>query len=240
MSSENVSVKRFAVYAAPRQSSPWWQIWSEWLGRDAGTLSSMNPPTIPGINPIVMKSLLKEPARYGLHATLKAPFRLNLDVDLDELKIRIQEIALQYEPFELDLGLERLRNFYALTPLRDDPRINQLANHVVSELDQFRLPLSEQDIAKRRLLGLSPLEDKMLLKWGYPFVMESFRFHISLTGRLDELSEEEESQVREAILRRLESLSKHPFVMDSLCLFEEPSSGADFLITQRFLFNKAS
>jgi hypothetical protein len=240
MSSENVPMKRFAIYAAPRESSPWWQIWSEWLGRDAGTLTSMSPPSIPGIDPIVMRSLLKEPSRYGLHATIKAPFRLNLNVDLDELKSRTQEIALQYEPFELDLSLERLKNFFALTPVRDVHLINQLAKHVVRDLDRFRLPLNEQDIAKRRLLGLSPHEDQMLLKWGYPYVMESFRFHISLTGRLDMLDEGEENKVREAILKRLESLSKHPFIMDSLCLFEEPSSGADFLMTQRFLFNKAS
>ena len=136
----------------------------------------------------------------------------------------------------MDLGLERLKNFFALTPTGDAHQINQLADEVVRKLDEFRFPLNERDIAKRRLAGLSAKEDQMLLDWGYPYVLDCFRFHISLTGHLACLDALSQKNVEHEILWRLERLRSTPFVVDSLCVFEEPEPGADFFLNERFYF----
>ena len=231
-----MSAKRFAIYFAPNETSPWWTTWSEWLGRDAKSQRVFPPIAIEGIDPLNFESLIKDPCRYGLHATIKAPFKLNGETSIDELKSKLKSISVSKRSFVLDLGLERLKNFFALTPTGEAHQINQLADEVVRELDEFRQPLTESDIAKRRLSGLSAREDQMLLDWGYPYVLDCFRFHISLTGHLGFLDALSQKNVEHEILWRLERLSSTPFVIDSLCVFEEPEPGADFFLSERFYF----
>jgi hypothetical protein len=229
---------RYAIYCAPQEDSPWWSIWSQWLGRDAIARQDLIPPKLDGIDPLVFKALTKDPCRYGLHATIKAPFHLNEQVSFEDMRAKIKELAQVHSPFLLELGFQQLNHFYALTPVGDHQTINQLAFEVVRELDVFRRPLSEKDLAKRRSSGLTAKEDEMLLKWGYPFVAECFRFHLSLTGHLNGVSEQIQHHLRAEILARLEVLKHAPFVVDSLCLFEEPEAGADFFMLERFSFKK--
>jgi len=40
------------------------------------------------------------------------------------------------------------------------------------------------ELARRRTLRLTAEQDAMLARWGYPYVLEDFRFHMTLTGSL--------------------------------------------------------
>ncbi len=232
-----MTMPRYAIYCAPQEDTPWWSIWSQWLGRDAKARQVLIPPKLVGIDPLVFKALTKDPCRYGLHATIKAPYHLNAQVSFEDMRGKIKELAQVQKPFVLELGFEQLNHFYALTPVGDPQTINQLAFEVVRELDAFRMPLNEKDLARRRSSGLTAKEDEMLLTWGYPFVAECFRFHLSLTGDLKGVDEQTQQLLRSEILTRLDELQHTPFVVDSLCLFEEPEAGADFFMLERFSFN---
>jgi hypothetical protein len=47
------------------------------------------------------------------------------------------------------------------------------------------LPLTEEELTRRRKAELTPEQDKLLVDWGYPWVLDEFNFHFSLTGSLD-------------------------------------------------------
>jgi Protein of unknown function (DUF1045) len=236
---KNQALKRYAVYSAPRPDSLWWTLWSQWLGRDAITQQSIPLPELEGVEPQVLKSLVKDPARYGLHATLKAPFVLQAHHSLDDLRAQVQAIASNAEPFALELKLEKLNHFFALTPTGSTDSINRLAKEVVSRLDPLRASLTEEDLKRRRLSPLTPLtprEDELLVQWGYPYVMECFRFHLSLTGPLTALDASVEGLIQKALSERLLQLKSRPYEVDSLCLFEEAHPGAAFSLIERFDF----
>src|SRR5262249_2220033 len=46
-------------------------------------------------------------------------------------------------------------------------------------------PLTDADRARRNPARLTPRQRDYLERWGYPYVMEEFRFHMTLTGRLE-------------------------------------------------------
>ncbi len=62
--------------------------------------------------------------------------------------------------------------------------------------ERFRAPLSEAEIERRSPDSLSPLEFRNLYQWGYPYVFEAFRFHMTVTGRV---SDAEAPRIRGAI-----------------------------------------
>ncbi|TKA95193.1 DUF1045 domain-containing protein, partial [Cereibacter changlensis] len=78
------------------------------------------------------------------------------------------------------------------------------------------------EIARRRPERLSPRQRGYLADWGYPYVMEEFRFHLTLTG---DLPEAEAAQVEAVLAPVLAPLLPRPFRIGSLCLFGEAADG---------------
>ena len=72
-----------------------------------------------------------------------------------------------------------------MIPAEPPPELIQLAADCVSKFDSFRAPLSEADRARRNPSQLTPAQREHLDRWGYPYVMDEFRFHMTLTRRLD-------------------------------------------------------
>ena len=82
------------------------------------------------------------------------------------------------------LQITSLGSFLAFVPGQASTELPQLASSLVSELDPLRAPLSDAELTRRRAAGLTPAQEMLLKKWGYPFVMDEFRFHLTLSGRL--------------------------------------------------------
>ena len=218
---------RCAVYFVPEVHGDWWQAGSRWLGRCAASAATYPAPVIAGVTDSAYHALTADPRRYGWHATLKAPFRLAAGQSLDTVKSALQALASKLVAFDMPpLHVTRMGNFLALVPQGDMAQIQATATACVTQLHPLAQALSEADVARRRQAPLTPEQDRLLLAWGYPWVLHEFRFHLSLTGPLGGLSPAAQDAVKAAATAHFEGLPTCRF--GQLALFVEPQAGADF------------
>lgn len=208
---------RYALYYAPDGDSPWAAFGSSWLDPNAA-----------------FAAYTAAPRRYGFHATLKPPFRLARGASLAALVTALERFCARQTAFRLPpLEVAELDGFLALAPLVKDPRIDALAAACLRGLDRFRAPSLASELERRRKAGLSLREDSLLQRWGYPYVMDRFRFHLSLTGDLRGVQPEPAAAVRRAASAAVAAIAGEPLVLDSICIFEEPAPGACFRVVHR-------
>lgn len=235
MAHEQATPYRVAVYYAPPSGSAWWDAGSRWLGRCARSEETLAQPAIEGIAPDLLARLTMEPRRYGWHGTLKAPFRLAPGQDLDHLRAELRRLCQGRAPFTLGpLQVKHLGNFLALCPAQDPPALALLAADCVQQLQPLAQPLSEEELARRRLAGLSPEQDALLQAWGYPYVLQQFRFHLSLTGPLDALPEDSVARLQQAATAHFAALPPCP--VEGLSLYVESVPGAPFRLLEQIGF----
>lgn len=234
MNTDLTNAHRFAVYFAPPPGSVWWKAGSHWLGRCAAANSPLEQPRFDGLAPAQQQQFTAEPSRYGWHATLKAPFVLSEGVALDDLRVALHALAASFTAFDMpDLKVQQLGGFLALCPEGDKEAINAVASTCVTLLDRLAAPLSSEELERRRRKGsLSTQEDALLVRWGYPYVMERYRFHLSLTGNLQGVDDRTAKRLEQAAKVWFGALP--PCRFDGLSLFAEPSKGADFVFVERW------
>ncbi len=215
---------RFAVYYAP-PPGPFADFCASWLGWDAGRGAPCAHPHIAGL-PRPVAEITQTPRKYGFHGTIKPPFRPTgtraaLERDLAALAARLAPVQMP------GLALSRLGAFLALTPTGDTGPLSRLAGECVRALDAHRAPPTPDEIARRRAARLSPSQEANLDRWGYPYVMEDFRFHLTLTGRLPPAQADATQNALAPVLR---PLLPEPFRVDALCLFGESCDGRFHLL----------
>lgn len=225
-------IKRYAIYFAPADAGLW-RAGSDWLGWDAVTGRPVGPPALAGLAVAGLAAATRAARSYGFHATLKAPFRLAAGQTAQGLRHALAETAADLAPVPLPgLAVRPLGPFLALTLPTEAPALAQLATDVVTRLEPFRAPLTAAEIARRRPERLSPRQRELLDLYGYPFVFEEFRFHMSLTGDLpaDELAR--------LLPLAQDCFAPHlarPQVLDRLCLFGEDDTGRFHLLAAHAL-----
>jgi hypothetical protein len=180
---------RVALYWAPAKDDPLWRAGNAWLGRDPELNVAVKQPELAGI-----EELTAAPRVYGFHATLRAPMRLA--GRWDEFMEAAEAAAGAVAPFDLpSLAVADLDGFLALREVSTCPALSTLADACVTWTEPCRRPADAEELARRRAAGLSAEEEALLLRWGYPYVMQCWRFHLTLTRRL---SPEEMARVRPA------------------------------------------
>ncbi len=220
---------RLALYWAPDLDDPLHRAGSSWLGRDADTGAALVQPVVPGHD---LSAITADPRGYGLHATLKAPFRLL--VGWAEAFDAAAALAARLRPFDLPaLAVRDLDGFLALRETAPCPALRALADACVEALDHCRAPPDEAELARRRRAELSSEQEAKLARWGYPHVFDAWRFHVTLTRRLSPWEKDAVLPAAEAHLR--EAL-RHPRRVSSICLFTQAAPGAPFLIAERLPF----
>lgn len=218
--------KRYAVYYAP-QSGALADFAADWLGWDACAGAARAQPEIAGL-PRPVSEITATPRKYGFHGTIKPPFRLAGGSDLSAVKADLAALAARLAPVEMaGLHLHALGRFLALTPVGDAGALAALAADVVRGLDAHRAPAPPEELARRRGAGLSAAQEENLIRWGYPYVMDQFRFHLTLTGKL---AKGEVDQVAAALAPVLGPILPAPFRVESLCLFGEDADGMFHLL----------
>lgn len=224
---------RYAIYYAPRADSALWTKACAWLGYDAWTGETLERPVLTGLTDLDLDALTADPRGYGFHATLKAPFELAGDRSEAELLAAAEQGAARLTPFEVPISPDALGRFLAFRLQQPSPEMQALHTLSVRDFDLFRAPLSAADLARRRKAPLTPEQDARLLEWGYPYIFEDFRFHMTLTGAI------REDAVGERVLAALRdhfALETGPHLFDGIAVFKQDERQARFRILERFSF----
>ena len=224
---------RYAIYFTPPPGT-FSRLGAAWLGWDIKTGFTVVQPDYSGVN---VEKITRRPRKYGLHGTIKAPFRLADGQTENGLADALETFCKDRRPVALDgLALSRLGRFLALTPQGDTRALRNLADDTVERFDEFRAPLSDEEFARKNSPALTEQQRIYLRYFGYPHVKEYFRFHITLTGPL---APEQSCSISSLLHDYLEPASLSPFILDSLSLCGEASDGY-FHEIYRFALGKAS
>ena len=218
---------RYAIFFAPDRHSAWREFGARWLGRDEHNSTVLPQPLLEEISPAELACITEEPRRYGFHATLKAPIRLVKGYEESALVARMGALARAQKPVPLGpLRVATLGSFVALVPEITSAGVQALAASCVTELDDLRAPLKEAELVRRRVAHLDPREAELLARYGYPYVLERFRLHMTLTGPVEPALAQ---RVSEAVAPQIDQLNANaPLWLDRLCLFVERTPGAPF------------
>lgn len=216
--------ERFALYFAPATDSALWRAAAQWLGRDAA--SGAECPAGGGRNSATIHALSQSARRYGFHATIKAPMALAEGRSRDALEAAMADFAARTAPVMIaKLVLRSLGGFLALVPDAQDAALTDFAQGVVEAFEPFRAPMSAADRARRLGSALTDRQIGYLDRFGYPYVADEFRFHMTLTDRLP-------AEAAEAVTAQAEDFfspfTGRPLAVDRLVLFHEPAGGGDF------------
>jgi putative phosphonate metabolism protein len=222
---------RFAIYAAPgvRSADPAGvllrQRAEQWLGRSVSS-DPVTPGAPVGWTRAAIEAMTANARRYGFHATLKPPFRLAEGRTPEELDAAVARFAAGRASTVIPrLRLARLGGFFALVPGTEAPGLTALADEVVTAFDDFRAPATEAELARRNQASLTPRQRELLGTWGYPYVLDEFQFHLTLTDRIPQ-------QRRPAVERVLgdwfAELLGADVPVDALAVFAEAEPGAPF------------
>ncbi len=228
-------IHRHAAYFAPAEHSPLAQLGAQWLGRCAQSRRAMRQPEFPTISPETLRACTAAAARYGWHATMKAPFALKLGVEMDAVPKAFSSLAQSKKALTLPpLTLRQMGDYLALVPNAPSNALQELAFDCVRALHPLAAPLSDQQLVQRRLTPLTASQDAMLLQWGYPFVGDEFQWHMTLTGSLKGLSQGELQALQEAALQWFGPVLNQALELDAISWFVEPMAGGDLYEAQRF------
>lgn len=225
---------RYAVYFAPAPETALWRFGSSVLGYDAASGQDLAPAVPEGWSPADWHGATEEPRRYGFHATLKAPFRLADGIAEADLRAALDAFCSAREPVELPgLRVEALGAFVALVPVSGHDSLAQLEAASVRAFDALRAPLGEAEIVRRKPETLSPRQRQHLERWGYPFVLEDFRFHMTLSGPLPA---QRIAATRDGLARLYrEAGADLALAVDRLGLFRQHGAGRFRLVCARLL-----
>lgn len=175
---------RHAIYFVPDASSAIYRFGASVLGTDAYTGDAVNFPSATGAD---WAEITREPRKYGFHATLKAPFRLAAGNADSDLTTAVDAFAHSRPVVAVGpLQVVAIGSFIALVPSKPCPPLGALAAACVEQFDPFRAPLNDKELVRRLAAPLSERQRSYVGRWGYPYVFEEFRFHMTLTGPLAE------------------------------------------------------
>ena len=220
--------RRYAIYWAPSPGGGA-DVAGHWLGWNPATGKAVPQPALPA----PLAAWAKAPRKYGFHGTIKAPFRLAEGWDQDRLSACVKELCAKLVRVSLPgLFLRRVGSFLALTPDGEGAGLEALAARVVTDLDAARAPLTAGEIQRRRPERVSPDQRALLDRWGYPFVMGEFRFHLSVSGPLAAADLDRLHPIAEAYFA---PHLPRPFVIAELCLFGEAEDGRFHLVSRHSL-----
>ena len=224
---------RYAVYFAPHESTALWQAGCRWQGRDPCTRERLAQPEVDGWSAEQIAQITASSRMYGFHATLKPPFFLAEGCTAPQLADAVQRLAARLHAFVLpQLAITFLDGFLALQPTAGSTaELSALADACVIELDGFRRAPPAEELAQRRAAGLSPRQGQLLVQFGYPFVLDQFRFHMTLTERLPR---GDAIRLRPWLSEYFAAALASPLRCDGICLFVQERPAEAFLLMQRF------
>ena len=122
-----------------------------------------------------------------------------------------------------------ISGFIAVVPAAPSPELERLAEDCTREFDSFRELLTPEDRARRNPTDLTPRQREYLDRWGYPYVMEEFRFHMTLTGRL---AAERREPVLTMLRNSFSAVGVKTLAIDRVAVFRQENADSRFRIVK--------
>ncbi len=227
---------RYAIYFTPGPEDALTRIAANWLGRDPFTGAQHEVAANGELSPSEIAFHTASARRYGFHATLKAPFRLAEGESEASLDRALAAYAATLQPVVLPrLVVGQIDGFFALVPGEASPDLMRFAGNVVEHFDRFRAPLTDKEIERRNPDALSRTEFRNLCQWGYPYVFDTFRFHMTLSGRV---AGDDSRKLRDVLDSTFGPALEGPFAVDALALFVEREPGAPFMVHSHYALGR--
>jgi putative phosphonate metabolism protein len=227
----NVSVShypRYAIYHVPAHDSALYRFGAEVIGYDAFTGEGCDFPQALRAFPD-WTALTEDPRKYGFHGTLKAPFPLVATAREDALIAAVEKFSARGVPIITPV-VDLLGDFIAIVPKEPVTALSHLADDCVTQFERFRAPLTEAERARRLKSKLTPRQIGHVDKYGYPYVFEDFRFHMTLTGRL---TDSRRDDILAKLREEFAALRIAELAIDAISLFRQPASDKPFEIIAR-------
>ena len=225
---------RYAIYFAPDAGTPLARFGATWLARDAESGERLARPAVEGFSDERLERITETPRGYGFHATLVPPFRLVQGCTRDTLDKALAAFAAVRGPFRAPpLRLAVLDDFLALVLSDESDAMQALENDIIRAFHRFRAPSLPAEHIRRQAVAHTPRQEELLREWGYPFVLDEFRFHMTLTSELDR---PERVDLQRALARLTAPLCASPLALAGIALFEQAANGAPFMLTRRYPF----
>jgi putative phosphonate metabolism protein len=231
-SADMATYPRYAIYHAPAPDTELDRFGAQLLGYDAYSGDDLPfPGESPGLPPD-WRDLTKDPRKYGFHATLKPP--LSLADGKTEASLLSACEAFADTPREIPIikpVIDSISGFIAVVPAEPPASLIRLAADCVSAFDDLRAPLTAEDRARRNPSTLTARQHDHLDRWGYPYVMEDFRFHMTLTGRL---ATERRKPIIAMLQERFAVLGLGSLSIDRIALFRQGDADSRFRIVSHW------
>jgi putative phosphonate metabolism protein len=221
------SAPRFAIYFVPAADTELYRFGAAVLGYDCYTGQDLAHPPGIGFSPSEWSALTAEPRTYGFHATLKAPFRLRPQLHFLDLREQVHSLAAELEPLVIDPVVGLVAGFVAIVERSPSRALSDLAARCVMTLDCFRDALTLEERNKRIASGLDAPQIANLDRYGYPYVLDQFRFHLTLTGAL---APEQRERVHGALADAFTRLPAGPIRIDRIALCHQAYPSACFQV----------
>lgn len=176
---------RYAIYHVPAADAALYRFGAALIGYDAFSPKDLDHPPQALAAFADWHELTADPRKYGFHATLKAPFLLKDGASEADLVATFDRFA--ETPREIPVIAPVVRaigSFIAVIPDAAVAALTKLADDCVTAFESHRAPLTAHDRQRRLKSPLTPRQIEHLDRWGYPYVFEEFRFHMTLTGSL--------------------------------------------------------
>jgi putative phosphonate metabolism protein len=223
---------RYAIYYAAPHGGTLDRFGTRLLGYDA--FSGEERPFPNGMVEAVpdWREITGDPRKYGFHATLKAPMVLADGKSEAELLAACESFARTPRAIPtIKPVVNALGDFIAVVPSQHSSELEKLAADAVSAFDGLRAPLTPENRARRHPDRLTQRQRDYLDRWGYPYVMEEFRFHMTLTGRL---AEERRESILAILRQRFAAIELAALAIDGIAVFRQQDANSRFRIVRRF------
>jgi putative phosphonate metabolism protein len=228
---------RYAIYFATAHGDVLDRFGAQMLGYDAWTGEDLPFwPDVIDAEPD-WRELTADPRKYGFHATLKAPFALAEGRTEAELLTACAAFAEKPHRSPVIVPVvDAISGFIAVIPKKRSVELEQLAADCVVAFDAFRAPLTAEDRARRNRARLTERQRDCLDRWGYPYVMEEFRFHMTLTGRIESPRRE---RVVSMLRDRFAAIGLERLAVDAIALFRQDDATSRFRVIDRWRLSAA-
>ncbi|MGF9563595.1 DUF1045 domain-containing protein [Neorhizobium sp. JUb45] len=219
---------RYSINFTPPAHDPLTLAAAQWLGRHAFSGAAFDHPAMRALSLHDISFNTALPRRSGFHGALRPTFKLAPGVTEAELLRDLMRFAGKQRPFALPLlEVVRIGTQFALAPVIPCQSMHLLAGAVVTEFERFRLPMPDDEMERADPGNLSAGQLANMLRWGDPYLMDEFRFHMTLTGPL---APTDLAKFETALRGYFAPILTDPVEVTNLALFVEEEPGAPLTV----------